>query len=178
MGGVNLALLCALALPACVEPEDRVPERAPLPDVHFVSRDGILHQEYVDGAHAWEFLGFDFIDERYAGPLPECDRFWYVDHVKPCVITITVVVDPYLIEKYGADGAAFRAERQTHLDDSVWQHGSAYVAMIVAHEVGHVLLDTDVHTAEGLLSGAQENKPLWPSPEDSALACQEIGVCL
>jgi len=121
---------------------------------------------YVDGADAWEALGFTLVEE----PLVECNRGWYASDPRQvdCTITIGVVVDPGLIERLGSDAAANRAFRTVYIDDD--NHA---VVRALAHEAGHILLDTPRHTHGGVMGGASTEL----RDVDYALACEAIGVC-
>jgi hypothetical protein len=138
-------------------------ERAELPSVRLVAPAGD-RPEYHDGCEAWAELGFRFRDP----PRVECGRRWYDDAQTDCTITIGIVVQPDLIERTGSDAAAQRDFRTVYLDDD--NHD---VVLSVAHECGHILLDTPRHTQGGVMGGASRDL----TGVDYELACETIGVC-
>lgn len=147
--------------------------------------DGELRIEYLDGACAWEPLGFRvyLADEPEAADAggqiaPECGPRWYQHGSRDCQITIDIVVDPLLLERSGTDAAAFSATRVVLLDDRLLEAdtgpASRYLRTAVAHEVGHVVLDTGRHTQGGIMGGATSVM----RDVDYELACETIGTCL
>lgn len=140
-------------------------EHAELPSVRLVAPQGD-RPEYHEGCEAWADLGFRFREP----PRVECARRWYdADPAQAdCTITIGVVIEPGLIERTGSDAAADRQARTVLLDDQ--NHD---VVLSLAHECGHILLDTPRHTQGGVMGGASYEL----RDVDYELACATIGVC-
>lgn len=125
----------------------------------------VLVRDPVPVPHEWEALGFSFGD---AG-LDECTQAWYKFDELPCQITIGIVRVPMLRERSGTSARTFRDLRRVEIDSRL--EGSD-LEVAIAHEVGHVLLDTPEHTANGIMSG----KTAVLSKDDRALACRTIGL--
>lgn len=107
--------------------------------------------------HGWEPLGFSFGDPG----LGECGRGWYEFDQTDCQITIGVVRAP------SANRAqADRFHRIVTIDPSVID-----LEIPIAHEVGHILLDTAEHTQGGIMGGATAEM----GAVDFELACRSIG---
>lgn len=175
-----MRLCTALALlSACGPGEHPPPPDAPdLPDLPYVHVDAFDRAaEFVVAARIWSGLGFDAGDAPSG--LPECPRDWYLappNQRGDCEISIVARIEPVLVEKTGSDGFANRVSRDIFVDDSLWiQHGPIYRAHIMAHEFGHVLLNTSAHTPTGIMSSQATT---FLSDDDRDVACQEIGVCL
>lgn len=90
------------------------------------------------------------------------------------------VPDPILVERVpddaiSADGTANRADRVIRVKQSL---GGLRLLVILAHEVGHVVLDTANHTFGcGIMGGSDT----FPCDEDIVLACTAfptLEVCL
>ena len=128
---------------------------------------GEFHEDYLLGAKAWEELGFD-VELGVPGELVECQRGWYHGDFN-CQLTIGVVVDPLLKERTGSDAASDRNARAVLLDDTRTEY-----LIAVAHEVGHIVLDTPRHTHGGVMGGSSSVL----RDVDFQLACETIGVCL
>ena len=112
----------------------------------------------------WEPLGTTFGD---AG-LDECYFDWYKIDETDCQITIGVVRVPMLRERAGTNARTFRDQRRIEIDSRLAGIDLDYA---VAHEVGHILLDTSEHTPTGIMSGYATEM----SADDWALACRTIG---
>lgn len=125
--------------------------------------------EDVAYASTWMPVGFDF--SRDESGLDECAQRWYVDGITDCQITIGLVRVPQLRERTGTNARTSRADRRIEIDASMT--GFA-LAVAVAHEVGHVVLDTAEHTRGGVMGGAD----VILSVDDKALACRAIGICV
>lgn len=158
-------VLTLLAFLACT-----VPSRPVAPAVHVVAPEGLL-PEYLDGASGWAPLGFDVSGE--SSGLVECQRRWYASQsdTRDCQLTIGVVVEPGLIERTGSDAAASREFRTVFLDDSL---AGERLLQAVAHEAGHILLDTPRHTQGGIMGGVSYT--MWDV--DRELACETLGICI
>lgn len=128
--------------------------------------------EHLDGANAWSPLGFEFAFEYGAYGRTECGRRWYTTDFDPeCQITIGVVVTPFLVERRGTDALSNREERWLAVDSRLT--GEA-LRIAIAHEVGHIVLDSPEHTASGIMSGQTSRM----SDDDRDLACESIGICI
>lgn len=158
-------LICSVLVVACVDPTPQ------LPTVRLVTwQDQPELAEYVDGARAWDALGFTVATVPLE--LDECDRDWHVQSVTDCIITIGVKRDPMLRIREGTNALANISERHMTIDASVVDRFQLLTA--VAHEAGHILLDTPEHTQGGVMGGAS-----WSlEAVDYELACDTIGVCL
>ncbi len=157
------AILVIVALSSCRPERPRPP---PAPHVRIV----------VDGEHlgaylspAWSPLGFtvSFDDLHIA----ECPRFWYALHEVNCQITVLVLRDQRLLELAHTEGMADRTGRTIRIDASVT---GDRLKISMAHELGHILLDTPTHTAGGIMGGST----WWMKPVDYELACKTIAICV
>lgn len=164
----TLSLMAALV--AC----HPTPTRQTLPSVRIAAPAG-MRAEYMQGARAWATLGFDV--GRYAedGTRLECYRHWYrVDGDRDCQLTIGIVIDDQLIQRTGSDAASSRDERRVSIHPSLLEAArSRELVIAIAHEVGHIVLDTPSHTAGGVMGARSEVL----SRSDFELACKTIGVC-
>lgn len=145
-----------------------VPE---LPEVQLVMWPGQPElAEYQDGACAWEPLGFAVVG---GSQRDECPRRWYSNpRETDCVITIGIKRESMLVEREGTTALSNRAERYIVIDDRVTNPYDLTLA--VAHEAGHILLDTAEHTQGGVMGGSSTQL----DQVDYELACAAIGVCL
>lgn len=142
------------------------PTVAPAPHVHLVV-DGAREDAFA--THAWDPLGFtvSFEDLR----LPECPRFWYAMHEVNCQITVLVLRDERLLELAHTEALSDRAQRSIRLDVKV---SGDRLKIAMAHELGHILLDTPTHTSGGIMGGST----WWMKPVDYELACASIMICV
>jgi hypothetical protein len=144
-----------LAIAACAV------ERPAAPDVAIVTWPGQPHLPIYDAAVAvWSPLGFARVD---SSELPECPRDWYVTGDVGCVITIG-------IKREAINSQANRSERYVLIDSRTTNDLDLLVA--VAHEVGHVVLDTPEHTHGGVMGGSSSQL----TDADLELACRAIGL--
>lgn len=124
------------------------------------------------GASVWVRLGFRSFVE-HVPHLPECPNDWHRRGITECAITVGVVRDPHLLEHEGVDGMASR-ERHEIIVDSRWDGWN--LTALVAHELGHILLNTPRHLDpgdEGVMAKAGAE---WqPSQADERLACETVG---
>lgn len=121
----------------------------------------------MTAANAWRPLGFAASLED--PKLPECGRRWYADAAAlPCKITIFVLVDPTLLAVAHVGAQSDRTSRTVWIDASTDPYRARYA---LAHEVGHIVLDTPKHTLGGVMGGST----YWLMPVDYALACESIG---
>lgn len=123
---------------------------------------------YLQGARAWAELGLE-VGFAGPGPMAECPRKWRDS--PPCQITVGIVRDPNVRRDLGSNAATDRELRRIRIDASVTNKIDLLIA--VAHEVGHVVLDTAEHTAGGVMGGAD----FVLHDVDRALACEAIGAC-
>lgn len=126
----------------------------------------VLVADPVPPPLGWEALGFTFDP---AADLPECDLHWRADSEPPCQITIGVVRVPMLRERAGTNARTFRDQRRIEIDSRL---DGVALDFAVAHEVGHVLLDTSEHTQGGIMGGSS----LTVTAQDRALACRTVGL--
>lgn len=156
-------LAAAIALAGCPKP---VPTR----QAHAI-RLVIVGDEtrpiYVEAARAWRELG---LDVGYEDPgMPECPQRW--PSVARCQITIGIVRAAGVRQEEGSDAAANRRERRIRIDTTVTD--PLKLRARVAHEVGHIVLDTPRHTVGGVMGGAD-----WVLHDvDRQLACETIKIC-
>jgi hypothetical protein len=68
-----------------------------------------------------------------------------------------------------ADGRTWREWRLIQIRDSLVGNR---LLIVIAHEVGHAMLDTGRHTQCGIMSGSDT----LPCNEDIALACERVGL--
>lgn len=139
-----------------------------LPEIRIAAVDGQEQlSEYQDGALVWSALGFSVGNSS----LPECERHWYETGNTECAITIRVTRDPLLREREGTDALSSREDRTIAIDSELTNQYNLIVA--VAHEVGHIVLDTAEHTSGGVMGGASARL----ERVDYDLACRSIHVC-
>lgn len=113
--------------------------------------------------HGWDPLGVEFTD---AG-LEECGFTWYRFDEVDCQITVGIVLVPMLRERAGTNARTFRDQRRIEIDSRLEGIDLDYA---IAHEVGHILLDTSEHTRTGIMSGYATEM----TADDWALACRTI----
>ena len=142
------------------------PAKPRLPYVHLVVAGEPL-KAYLDGARAWSELGFTVGLEDQGKP--ECPSTWRREPLATsCQFSIALRREPGLRLRTGTNALAWRPFREIVIDTDVVNYYDLIIS--VAHEVGHVLLDTSAHTKTGVMSGA-----VWAlEPEDRALACVQV----
>ena len=146
-------------------------ERPEAPAVHVITLDGSdVLPVYVQGAAAWSPLGLDASTE--SSGLPECGLSWYVFGELQCEITIGIRRDPLLRESRGTNALSSRPERTITIDSDLTDPYALEIA--IAHEAGHILLDTAEHTRGGIMGGAS----LSMADVDRELACRAIQICI
>ncbi len=124
--------------------------------------------------NAWVNLGFVVYEEDSG--LVECGSGWYLaDQNRNCQITIGVYREKDLALNTGADGLANR-ERRFIIIDSQWD--GYYLRALIAHETGHILLNTGHHVEVGRAIMAPAGAEWFARPGDYSLACSTIYVCL
>lgn len=144
--------------------------RPDAPDVQLVTWPGQpMLVGYASGAEVWSPLGFDVTQDSEQ---LECPRRWYADpRVTDCVITIGVKREPMLIERMGTSAYANRDERYIVIDERLAGYD---LIVAVAHEIGHVVLDSPEHTRGGVMGGSSAKL----EAVDYDLACRAIGLCV
>lgn len=137
--------------------------------LHLVIVGGASADVYLKGARAWEALDFvaSFADSGHT----ECARHWYEDS-PTCQLTIGIVRDPTLRQREGTTALSDRDARTIRIDSSVTEFFALLIA--VAHEVGHIVLDTPLHTQGGIMGGSA----FTMTDVDRQLACTTVHVCL
>jgi len=122
------------------------------------------------GALVWQDVGFKTQLEGTTS-LPRCPNNWYQQspQVTQCMIEIGVIRERGLMLNYQDMGQADRDRDTIRVDSSLINFDLIHV---IAHEVGHIILNTPKHTTKGvMLSGGWE----WAlSVEDKALACETV----
>lgn len=170
LGGASVIRVSLALLVSCATTE-------PTPRVRIAVVDAYGYAEplpeYLEGARAWEPLGFE-VTFGARGVESECPRRWYDGADVDCQITIELVRKPRLVETDGTLALSDIARRGIAIDPRVTDRDALLTA--VAHEVGHILLDTSMHTTGGIMGGQgwQMFAP-WP---DLQLACMTIGRCV
>lgn len=156
-------LLITIALVGCAEP-DRT-------HVHIIVPEGAARDsQLIDGANVWLQLGY--VASWDDSGEPECETVGDAD----CQITVGVKREIGLADNYGIDGATDRKLRVITID-AQWSEWN--LLAIMAHESGHMLLDTWRHTPPGERAVMAARGAEWyPQPADYTLACETIGVCL
>lgn len=124
---------------------------------------------YVSATEAWSPLGFDV---SLNSTLSECGHSWYVFGEVDCEITIGIKRDPLLRERRGTDALTNRSMHIITIDADLVEPNALAIAM--AHEAGHVLLDTAEHTQGGIMGGASSTM----TAVDRELACRAISICI
>lgn len=166
----TVIVICML-LGACVSAD-----RPSAPYVHLLPLPAIkdvpptLDQTVIDGASAWMPLGFDFGAEPSG--LRECDPPWHAGDSIECEISIGIVRDPLLLEKKGKTAESNRATRIIWIDADVIDTDALLIAS--AHEAGHILLNTSIHTQGGIMGGSD----YVMHQVDRDLACETVGLCV
>lgn len=151
------AFVLVLLLVGCVE-------RPAAPAVQLVTD----RAEDVAGVDAWAPLGFDVALEDSG--LPECGYGWYDEGDTDCQLTIGVHHVPNLRERAGSNARSFRDQRLIEVDSRLDTFGLLYA---LSHESGHILLDTKIHTAGGIMGGST----YVLTDVDRRLACETIHIC-
>lgn len=122
---------------------------------------------YLDAVRAWEPLGFEVTWGAF-GELPECQRRWYATGDVDCQVTLELVREPMLVERRGTAALSDISVRGIAIDTRV---GGVDLLVAMAHESGHILLDTQDHTQGGIMGGST-----WQMQSvDYDLACRTIG---
>lgn len=139
-------------------------DQAPtLPRVHVISDEDTTAQY----ASAWDAIGFSTSTE---GGSPECSPSWYETGEIDCQISIVYLVENNLRDRAGTDALSDRMMRGVRLDSRL--QGFA-LCVAVAHETGHIVLDTPLHTVGGVMGGSD----CVLHQVDRELACSTIGAC-
>ncbi len=121
--------------------------------------------EAVEGAQAWEAIGFRVAETSTA---PICPRDWAAQMLIDCQIAITVIWDTE--RTHG--GLANHELRRIRIGIE-----TSSVANVAAHEVGHLVLDTPDHLApnRGVMSIGPTGAVLTVA--DRVFACSHLGDC-
>lgn len=94
------------------------------------------HEHYLTAARTWEALGFEVGDVD--ANLPTCEPH---ERAARCQLTVTLDLAPYLSQ---TDGLAIIIDSR--------EPDPGRVRIAIAHEAGHVLLDTGDHAPGGQLA--------------------------
>lgn len=163
----RLLLLAALA--GCTEPTLVNPT---------VELRGDAGPRALEASEVWEELGFRTTLSDFGQP--DCAPDWYATAWEPCAIRVDFIDDPNQTEEWGTIGQAAPALRRIWIDALIaWDPDKdATYRMVVAHELGHILLDTANHLPpelDGLMGGGNDGQL---SDADRDWACERIGACL
>lgn len=126
--------------------------------------------DVLAGGIEWQRLGFK-VQLEGTTTLPRCPNLWYkqTPQLTSCAIEIGVVRERGLMLNYQAMGQADRVTDTIRVDSSLINFDLMHV---IAHEVGHILMNTGEHTLDGVMvSGGWK---WWLSDADKALACKTI----
>lgn len=159
-------VLCMLCTITACGATSETPEA---PYVRLVVQDAPQDHAYVQAVSAWAPLGFEVGFEDSG--MVECDFTW-PSETTDCQITIGIIRDPLLREKEGTNALSDRTGRFMKIDSEVTDPFG--LAIAVAHEAGHILLDTAEHTQGGIMGGAD----CVMHDVDKELACRTIGICI
>ena len=156
---VWIPALVLLAI-GCAQPE-------PSPRVRVSVVDGSPElPEYLDAVDAWAPLGFVDVSFWAFGDTRECPRRWNETGDVDCQITLELIRD--VMPESALSDIALRG---IAISEAVSDQRALLIS--VAHEVGHILLDTPRHTVGGIMSGTT-----WRLGDaDRALACETIHRC-
>lgn len=122
----------------------------------------------ADGLSAWRDLGFETLVEA-ASDLPRCPDDWFRVGRVDCVLVIDVRREAGLMTRYRARGQADRVTDTVFVDELL---AGEELAHVLAHEVGHVILNTPKHTTYGVMDSGGWLRRL--TAKDRALACEAI----
>lgn len=128
-------------------------------------------RRYVEQvAGSWKALGlqWSFTDDPNRSP-NHCPHDWPAKNLVDCVIDVGLYKKDGMAEQ-GSAGWSNRATNESWID-SRWT--GLYLLHVVAHEIGHQVLNTSEHLADKgiMMSGWNE----WlASSADHALACKTI----
>lgn len=148
---------CAVEVPAAPQVYVRAPYDPMLP-------------VYTAGPDAWSPLGFEAVTDDPG--TPECARDWYVHRTTDCKITMWIYRVPDLVETAGTQAQTDPTTRAVSIDSRLVD--PLHLQIAVAHEAGHILLDTPRHTQGGIMGGAD----CVMHDVDYQLACETIGYCV
>lgn len=79
----------------------------------------------------------------------ECDRPWWKTP-EPCEVSIVITAEKGLREQIGHDGDTNLELRAIRIDTRVLANRTL-LWTVIAHELGHVFLNTSEHTADGVM---------------------------
>lgn len=140
--------------------------------VRFVAPEEWSHDDRIDiadGLEAWRELGFELLLEAES-ELPRCPNNWAAIARLDCVIVIGLRREAGMMTTYKARGMADRVTDSISVDELI---SGKELAHVVAHEVGHIILNTAQHVRSYgvMLSGGYMTRL---SAQDRALACETI----
>lgn len=137
------------------------------------------------GVEAWSALGFNA--ELEDPGLPECSRTWYSDWFgpSPCQITLVIErVDGLTDDDVGGGEVLGKIDFDTRSVSVSTAVRGEQLEHVMAHEVGHVLLDAmhlESYLDQDGYDGVMSWMPTWhiePTEDDYEMACRRIGVCV
>lgn len=162
-----MRLLIVLLLVACTPKP-----LGPTVRVHYVypeewSKDD---RKYIEStAASWKKLRlkWEFTEDRNRAT-NHCPSDWPIKKIVDCVIDVALYRKTGLREE-GLAGYSDRGTNESWID--IHWHG-LYLLHVVAHEVGHQILNTWEHVTSGIMEKGGDK---WmPSKEDHALACKQL----
>jgi hypothetical protein len=122
----------------------------------------------ADGIEAWRDLGFEPLVEQES-KLPRCPNLWAASGRVDCVIVIGLRREPDMMTRYQARGMADRVTDTVLVDVTLYGKELAHV---IAHETGHILLNTARHVGYGVMDSVGWLRRL--SAQDRQLACETV----
>lgn len=124
--------------------------------------------EIAEDAEVWEQIGFDVVTDD-PGQQPVCAQRWYDYEWDGCEIRVRIKAASQLDD--GAVGRALRGLGEIWILDTTQRPG-----LVLAHELGHIVLNTGEHVDEGLMSATTVSITFELTDEDLALACKAAGI--
>jgi hypothetical protein len=170
LNGIALACLVAFALMHCTGCAAR--PTGPTAIIRLHSPGEWSHGDLVsveEGLAAWRSLGFVTSVEK-TSQLPPCPNNWAAQGLTDCVLVIGLSSLPGMMVNHKARGWADRVTDTIAIDSII---GGSELVHVIAHEVGHILLNTSKHTTHGVMNSGGWMRNL--SAKDRALACETIG---
>jgi hypothetical protein len=163
---MKMLLTALVLLVAC---GDNAAPNAPLVYVRQLAPDVTPRDAYLDAAAGWSPLGLEFTFDD-PGML-QCEGVWKAGDDPNCEIVVWLQRVPGLVQTAHTKALTDPETRTIDIDASVdgWDLKVAF-----AHEMGHVVLHTKMHTQGGIMGGVDDR--MWDV--DRELACETIDVCV
>lgn len=159
--------LALVALAACASVS-----RGPRVVIHLVDAERWSESDrrYVASvSSSWRQLAMRWeITDDAARSLDACPADWHAREID-CSIDVGLIK----VDGLGLAGMSDRATSTARIDASI---SGLYLLHVVAHEVGHIVLDTWRHLPSGTVGIMASGSGEWgASRADLALACERIG---